>query len=191
MSGPQIRGASYEAMLAAVAKGNSAAFTELYNALAPRVHRFVVKSLKDVETANDIVHEAYIEVWRKARSYRGECSALTWILAIANNKVRDHLRRGQNKVIYTDEMPEIEDDRPMPFDHVQMDQYERLVRKVLPRLSLVHRQVVDLAYFQNLSIAAIAQIMDCPLNTVKTRMFFARKQLKALLAEEGLSGGTI
>jgi RNA polymerase sigma-70 factor, ECF subfamily len=191
MSGRQASDAGYEVMLAEVAKGSSAAFTELYNALAPRVHRFVVKSLKDKETANDIVHEAYIEVWRKAQTYRGECSALTWILAIANNKIRDHLRRSQNKVIYTDEIPEIEDERPMPFDHVRIDQYERLVHKVLPRLSLVHRQVVDLAYFQNLSIAAIAQIMDCPLNTVKTRMFFARKQLKVLLAEEGLSGVTI
>ncbi|HTS94450.1 MAG TPA: sigma-70 family RNA polymerase sigma factor [Stellaceae bacterium] len=180
-------------LLRDVAGGDKAAFEELYRLASHNVFRHLASSLADREAARDLTHDTFLEVWRKAATFKGECAALTWILTIATNKLRDHLRRSDGRLIFTDDEARLDSvsEPESQLESLSRSELQRLVQKVLPRLSAVHRQVIDLTSYHNLTVSEIARIMDCPENTVKTRMFFARQRLKALLAEEGVSKDTI
>jgi len=180
-------------LLREVAGGDKAAFEELYRLASHNVFRHLASSIADREAARDLTHDTFLEVCRKAATLKGESAALTWILTIATNKLRDHLRRNDGRLIFTDDEERLDSvsEPESQFESLSRGELQRLIQKVLPRLSPVHRQVIDLTSYHNLTVAEIARLMDCPENTVKTRMFFARQRLKALLAEEGVSKDTI
>ncbi len=172
--------------LAAIASGEEAAFTALYREMQPKMERYATGLLAgDGEAAADVIDEAFMDIWRSAGNYDGSGSAEGWIRRIVRNKAVDWIRKQKEKVgIGEGEQAEYEknadlDDTPEQAFEKKSEGDE--LKREMNRLSDEHREVLWLAYFEHKSVAEIAEIAGCPENTVKTRLFHARKQLKATL----------
>jgi RNA polymerase sigma-70 factor, ECF subfamily len=165
-------GSGEDELLRRIAHGDQAALERLYRDYYPRLSRFVLRITRDVELVREIINDVFLVVWRSACRFRGDSTASTWILGIAYRRALKSARR-QRPVPMLPEGAEPEaDDAP----HHGMD-----LDGSLARLSHEQRATVELAYYFGYSYREIAEIMNCPENTVKTRMFHARRTLKHLL----------
>lgn len=173
-------------LLKRIAEGDRDAFTELYKLFQPRLIKFCSRMLKnDIALAADIADEAMIEVWKSAGTFSGLSQPSTWIHYIARFRMIGYLRK--NKEVLQDdnfEQLNIEDTDLQPDDEMAVsERNEQLVRDI-GKLSDKHREVIELVYFRELSIRDISEMLDVSENTVKTRMFYARKHLKAIVSNE-------
>lgn len=172
--------------LAAVANGNDRALAALHRRHADKVFRFVLRHLRNEAIAEEIVNEAFIELWRKAGEFRGECAVSTWLLGVARNKAIDRLRRRSEEALDDATAMRIEDPSESAEEGLVRHERATLVRRLVETLSPIHREVVDLVYYQEQSVGEAARVLGVPEGTVKTRMFYARKQLARLAADVGL-----
>ena len=163
------------------------ALTARYNV---RVFRYVLRMVNDRTLAEDLVSETFFEVWRHANRFEQRAKVLTWILAIARHKAMGALR---HRRVHEDldEAHAVAD--PTENAEALWDKADRakVIRHCLAKLSESHREVLDLAYYHEQPIESVARIIGVPLNTVKTRMFYARKHLAGLLAEAGIDRAAI
>ena len=173
-------------LLRRIASGDESAFERFYRSQADRVYRFLRTRLQDATAAGEILNEVMLEVWRTAQRFEGRSRVQTWLLGIAHHRMVDHLRR--NRRHRGDALDEslADDDAPAAARLVNALQEGELLRRCLDRLSDVQRQVMHLAFFEELSYTEIARIVDCPEGTVKTRVFHARQALKRCLMESGM-----
>ncbi|MCR4333003.1 MAG: sigma-70 family RNA polymerase sigma factor [Sulfuricaulis sp.] len=169
-------------LLTRIASGNETALREFYQAFHGRVYAFAIKRLRDPADAADVLNEVMLEVWRSAARYEGRSRALTWVLGITHHKTIDNLRRRKNYP--QDELDvEIEDENsPTALDALAGAEDAAQLRRCLEGLSDAHRLIVHLAFFEDLPYEEIAKVADCPIGTVKTRMFHAKRRLKRCLA---------
>ena len=137
--------------------------------------------LGNTADAADILNEVMLEVWRHANRFEGRSRPLTWVLGIAHHKAIDQLRRRKEPHVDVDEV-DIPDDVPTAADALAGLEDAERVRQCVEKLSAAHRLVVHLAFYDDLSYPEIAVLADCPVGTVKTRMFHARQLLKRCLA---------
>ncbi|MGB6451271.1 MAG: sigma-70 family RNA polymerase sigma factor [Steroidobacteraceae bacterium] len=163
-----------------VARGDRQAFEELYRLYHPRLARFLSNMLRKPEIIEETVNDTLMAVWRRAASYGGRSKLSTWMFAIAYRKaLRARSRADEPLEEGADPRPS---DEAGPEQQLGRHQVREVLRRAMQRLSADHRTVVDLTYFHELGYQEIAQIMDCPVDTVKTRMFHARRYLKSSLA---------
>lgn len=175
-------------LLARIAKGDHEAVAALYHRLERPLFAFLVKTLRDREAAADVLNDTMLDVWRQAGRFEGKSSVATWIYAIAHHKAISWLRRRREVELNDEVAAEIPDDSPSAEARLADADVAVTIARLMERLSVDHRVVLQLAYFQEFSVSQIAEILDCPENTVKTRMFYARQRLKALLEAEGIEG---
>jgi RNA polymerase sigma-70 factor (ECF subfamily) len=165
-----------------IAGGDRRAFERLYEVYAPRIFRFAIRMVKEESKAEEVVNDVMFEVWKSAGTFAGRSKASTWILGIARFRALNAIR---GKKIETEEM---DAERPLadPGDDAgeQLDQAVRVhrIKEALDTLSPNHREVMELTFFQGCSYPEIAEIVGCPVGTVKTRMFHAKKKLEPVLA---------
>ena len=182
------KGCTDTILLKQIAEGDRDAFTELYKSYQPRLIKFCCRMLKnDVALAADMADEALIEVWKSAGSFSGLSLPSTWIHSIARYRMIGYLRK--NKEILQDddfEQLNLEDTDLLPEDEVIISERDRKIVDDLGKLSKKHREVIELVYFRELSIREISDMLKVSENTVKTRMFYARKHLKSLLENADL-----
>jgi RNA polymerase sigma-70 factor, ECF subfamily len=171
-----------EALIAAIAADDQRAMRTLYNRHRVRVFRFAIRLVGDAASAEDVVSEAFIEVWRQADRFERRSSVSTWIMSIARFKALS-VRRRRQEVDFDEKLAEtIADQSSTPEQAVlEMDRSAQL-RACLIQLSPDHREIVDLVYYHDKTIEEVAEIVGVPKNTVKTRMFYARRRLAQLLA---------
>ena len=157
------------------------AFETLYRAYHPRLTRFLMQMLRSPQLVEEVLNDTLLLVWRQPERYNGRSKVSTWIFAIAYRKGLKALRRRDEPV----EDPEAEQ-RASPDEGPEQQLGRRQAREALVgamgELSADHRAVVDLTYFHEFGYREIAELMDCPIDTVKTRMFHARRRLKTKLA---------
>jgi len=172
------QGTSDEALIRAIAAGDQRAMHALYVRHSVRVYRFVLRLSNDTSMADDLVSEIFIEVWRGARGFKAKSQVSTWLLAIARNKALSAMRARLDEQL-NDEMATA---IPDPADDAETtaNKHDRcaIVQHCLSKLSPIHREVLDLVYYHERSVDEVAQIVGVPVNTVKTRMFYARKRLR-------------
>ncbi len=179
--------ASDEALLALIAGRDKRALQSLYARHHLRVYRFALRFLNDEAAAEDTVSEVFIDVWRQAGRFEGRSQVTTWLLAIARNKALSLLRRRSAEEL-DDEVAEfIEDPSDNPEIAMQKTQRASVLQDCLTQLSPAHREIVDLVYYHEKTVEEVAEIIDVPTNTVKTRMFYARKRIGELMAAKGLN----
>jgi len=165
-----------------VARGDRQAFELLYREYFPRLARFLVKMTRRPDLVEEILNDTMMVVSQKAHTFDRSAKVSTWIFAIAYRKglraLRDmHQPTHQNH-------PELAGDGAAgPSEELMQLQLRKVLSEAVNALSVDHRAVVELTYFQGVGYREIAQIMDCPIDTVKTRMFHARRRLKALLPD--------
>lgn len=179
---------SDETLVALIAARDRNAMRDLFVRHNVRVFRFLLRSVGDAAAAEDLLNEVFIDVWRHAGQFEARSKVLTWILAIAHFKAAGLRRRRGFKHLDDDAAEAIEDPADNPESAVLKQSSCAAVRECLKQLSRDHRQILDLVYYHEQSIAQIARIIGVPENTVKTRAYYARKRVAQLLAERGVAG---
>lgn len=168
------------ALLNAIAGGDREAFDRLYRRYFKRIYPFVYRVTQRRDLIEEVLNDTMLTVWQKAGSFAGRSRVSTWIFGIAYHKALKAATRGRPQA-YLDDL----DPDEMP-DQGHRDQIESIALKdqigrALSGLSAEQRAVVELTYYHGYSYQEIAQIVDCPLGTVKTRMRSARARLRVIL----------
>lgn len=180
---------SDEVLIGRIASGDRLAMQVLYARHHVRVFRFVVRLVRDESAAEDLISEVFLDVWRQADRFEGRSAVSTWMLAIARFKALSALRRRPDAALDEDTAAAIEDPSDDPGMSLEKKDKSALIRTCLTGLSADHREIIDLVYYHEKSVEEVAQIIGIPENTVKTRMFYARKRLAELLKAAGVERG--
>jgi RNA polymerase sigma-70 factor (ECF subfamily) len=163
-----------------VARGDLRAFEALYRLYHPRLTRFLLNILRRPQLVEEVLNDTMMVLWRRADSYNHASKVSTWIFAIGYRKALKALRKLDEPIV-----DEHADARACPDagpeQHLGHRQINAVLTSAMCALSPDHRAVVDLTYFHEMDYREIAEIMDCPVDTVKTRMFYARRHLKNML----------
>ena len=186
-SSPTARENSDEALIEKIASGNRLAMQVLFARHHARVYRFVLRLVGNDALAEDVTSEVFLSVWRQAHRFEARSAVTTWLLAIARYKALAELRRRPEGLC--DQGPEETGDlTDHPEAVFEIKHRGEILRRCLTRLSREHREIIDLVYYHEKSVQEAAEIVGVPGNTVKTRMFYARRKLSELLAAEGIVG---
>jgi RNA polymerase sigma-70 factor (ECF subfamily) len=174
--------ASDEVLLGAIGRGDRAAMSVLFRCHQTRVYRFILRMVRDRALAEDVLSDAFLDVWQHADRFAGRSTVSTWLLGIARHKALT--ARGARRVEQLDEEVALAIPDPAPDPERALAENDRaaLLRRSLDAMTPEHREIIDLVYIQGKSISEIAGLLHIPPNTVKTRMFYARKRLAALVA---------
>lgn len=178
------------ALLQAIGRGESKALELLFTRHNVRVFRFLMRIVANQATAEELMNEVFLAAWQGASRYEGKSEATTWLLSIAHNKAVSSLRK-KREMTGIDETAagEVADDDDTPEVAVQKEDKARAMRAAIAELSPDHREILDLVYYQERSVAEVAEVLSIPENTVKTRMFYARKKLSERLKAHGIDRG--
>jgi RNA polymerase sigma-70 factor (ECF subfamily) len=174
-------------LMARVAEGDQQAFAEVYDATSRTVFGIVLRVLRDRAQAEEVTQEVYVDAWRQARRFDGERgSATSWLNTIAHRKAVDRVRSVERAAARDQQHFEHETRAPEPdvSDLVIARDDGRRVRDALQRLPEVQRTALELAYFDGRSQREVAEYLEVPLGTVKTRIRDAMKRLRTYLREE-------
>jgi RNA polymerase sigma-70 factor, ECF subfamily len=178
-------------LIRSIAAGDKQAMRILFIRHNVRVFRFLVRLVGDKSAAEDLVSEVFLDVWRQAGRFQGRSQVTTWLLALARNKALSALRRRSTEELDEEAVAAIEDPQDNPEAAIQNRQTSEILLNCLTKLSPPHREIIDLVYYHEKSIDEVAEITGVPQNTVKTRMFYARKRIGELMAAEGLDRAII
>lgn len=175
--------AEARSLLKRVAVKDRVAFEKLFKRFHPLLFRYLTRMMRRPEMVEEVVNDTMFVVWEKAGQFEGRSKVSTWITGIAylkGIKALDRLRRipDQQADAY-----EESDDIAESVNLISRLGIEQWVHSGLDKISPDQRSVVELTYFFGYSYQEIAEVMDCPVNTVKTRMFHARRRLAKLLPE--------
>jgi RNA polymerase sigma factor (sigma-70 family) len=166
-----------------IAGGDMRAFEALYRAYHPRVMRFLSLLTPRRTIVEESLNDTMLAVWRRAHTYNRQSKLSTWIFAIAYRTACKAMR-WQDAPVEDLEPDEQASDAVDPERQSSDRETQAALMRALANLSHEQRNVLVLTYFHDLPYAEIAQIMDCPVDTVKTRMFHGRRRLRALLTGE-------
>ncbi|MEA2907150.1 MAG: polymerase sigma-70 factor, subfamily [Alphaproteobacteria bacterium] len=180
---------SDEVLIGRIASGDRLAMQVLFARHHVRVYRFVLRLVRDQSSAEDLISEVFLDVWRQAGRFEGRSAVSTWLLAIARFKALSALRRKPDEVLDEDAAAAIEDPGDDPEAVLAKKDKSAIIRKCLEGLSVEHREIIDLVYYHEKSVEEVAEIVGIPANTVKTRMFYARRKLAELLKAAGMERG--
>jgi RNA polymerase sigma-70 factor (ECF subfamily) len=175
-----------DVLIESIGKGDRRAMVSLFIRHNVRIHRFVMRLTGKTSIAEDVVSEVFLDIWRGAAEFSGRSNVSTWLLGIARNKTMSVLRRRTETPLDYDAALDLVDDMDDP--EVVADRASRgaVVRRCLMRLPPPLREVVDLIYYHEKTVAEVAEIVGIPPGTVKTRMFHARSRLQELLESAGV-----
>ena len=180
---------SDEELIGRIASGDRLAMQVLFARHHVRMYRFVLRLVRNEATAEDLISEVFLDVWRQAGKFEGRSAVSTWMLSIARFKALSALRRRPEAELDDETAERIEDEADDPETALAKKDKGALLRKALSGLSTEHREIIDLVYYHEKSVEEVAGIVGIPAATVKTRMFYARKKLSELLKEQGIDRG--
>ncbi len=173
-----------------IAEGDCDAFKEFYGLYYRRLFAYLTKLLSQQQTVEEVFNDVMFEVWRQAKNFRRESKVATWVFGIAHNIALNTLRTQRARVMVDlEDADETQDAEVSTHALVEQGNLMEKIRGAMMRLSDEHRAVIELTFYHGFSYAEIARIVNCPVNTVKTRMFHARSQLRQLLSKMGLQKG--
>lgn len=164
------------------------AFEQLYRIYHPRLSRFLINMLRRPHLVEEALNDTLMVVWKRPESFNGTSKVSTWIFAIAYRTALKARSRHDEPIedLEADSRASLE---LGPEQQLGQRQTQAILSAAMGQLSAEHRAVVDLTYFHEAGYREIAEILDCPVGTVKTRMLHARRRLKTLLADQfGVEG---
>jgi RNA polymerase sigma-70 factor (ECF subfamily) len=165
-----------------ISDGDEEAFRELYDLTHKKVYFYLYRLVRGKQMAEDVLVEVYTEVWRCAGKFRGNSAVTTWIMGIARNlamnelgKVKKHDNIEDFPNLSNGVMPD-----PEPMDR------QRLLKEAMIKLPIKHREILDLVFFHDLTYPEVSRMLEIPVNTVKTRVHYAKETLKNALSSMGV-----
>ncbi len=170
------------ALIRRMASGDENAMREVYATYGQRLYAYALRLTNDPATAEDVTQETLVIAWRTANQFRGEGRLIAWLLGIVHHSAMKSLRHVSQPL--EDVIPA---GNASPEEQAQAEDMKRWVRKGLQDLSTEHRAVLELVFYQGLTLNEVAEICNCPLGTVKSRLSYARQHLRGVLSrsEEG------
>nr|WP_315383590.1 sigma-70 family RNA polymerase sigma factor [uncultured Sphingomonas sp.] len=170
-------------LVAAVRARDLRAFEQLYRRYQPRLTRFVGTLLRSPGLVEEVVNDTLMVLWQKASDFTGASRLSTWLFAIAYRKA---VRARAREPLAADGEAVLAElaDGSAADTGLARDRTRQALQRAMGVLSADHRAVVDLTYFHEIGYREIAEILGCPVDTVKTRMFHARRQLRRAMAGE-------
>ena len=177
---------SDDMLLESIADGNRTSMHILYCRHNVRVYRFILRIVRDATTAEDLVSQVFLDVWRTAGQFQGRSQVSTWLLSIARFKALTAMRQRRFEDIDQEDVRQIPDGNDTPETSLDRSDTSAILRACVQKLSPAHREIITLVYYHEKSVEEVGQIIGIPQSTVKTRMFYARKQLAELLKGGGV-----
>src|ERR1700730_13291513 len=182
---------SDELLLKRVAEGNKAAMHIMFARHRVRVFRFIRGMVRNEAIADDLVSQVFLDVWRSANRFESRARVSTWLLSIARFKALSSLRERSYENIDQDDVVGIVDAADTPEVALDRKETNAILRACIDQLSPAHREIIDLIYYHEQSIAEASVIVGIPHATVKSPMFYARKQLTRILASAGFEAPAV
>ena len=176
-------------LLRRVAAKDRKAFEALYHLYYRRLFGYLLKITRRAELVEEVLNDVMLAIWKGAASFDGRSRPSTWIFGIAYHKALKGLARQPQE-------PGEETERPEPVDREEPEslavrrELATVLGRALGALPPDQRAVVELTYYYGLAYQEISEIVGCPVNTVKTRMFHARRRLREMLPGLGVSSHT-
>jgi RNA polymerase sigma-70 factor (ECF subfamily) len=170
-----------EILVERIAAGKKLAMQALFARHRTSVYRWLLRLVSNETLADDLLSEVFLDVWRQAGRFECRSSVSTWLMSIARHKALSARRCRTEAQFYEKIGATVADPADDPEVALQEKDRDELLRRALTRLSPERRQVIDLVYYHEKSVDEVAQILDVPPATVKTRMFYARKKLAELV----------
>jgi RNA polymerase sigma-70 factor, ECF subfamily len=172
---------SDEILVKQIAAGSKPAMQALFARHRTYVYRWLLRFVSNETLAEDLLSEVFLDVWRQASRFQCRSSVSTWLMSIARHKALSARRRRTDAELDEKIEATVADPANDPEAALQEKDRAEVLRRALIRLSSEHREVIDLVYYHEKSVDEVAHILDVPPATVKTRMFYARKKLAALV----------
>jgi RNA polymerase sigma-70 factor (ECF subfamily) len=167
--------------IAAVARGDRRALDHLYREYAPRIFRFALRLTHNATSAEEVANDVMLEVWKSARHYERRSLPSTWILGIARHRALNAIRGRHLSLAPLDGAAEVADSAPDAATELDQAALRVQLTAAMNRLPAEQREVLELTFMEGLSCAEAAKVVHCPENTVKTRVYYAKKKLEPLL----------
>jgi len=159
--------------------GDDDAVRDLYALHGQRLYAYALRLTNDPATAEDVTQNTLVTAWRTARTFRGEGRLIAWLLGIVHHTAMKAIRSTPQ---FLDEAEEtIPETLPTPEEQAQVKEEKRWVRDGLQSLSPEHRAVLELIFYQGLSLNEAADVLKIPVGTVKSRLSYARQHLRGVL----------
>ena len=161
--------------------GDDDAVRDLYAQYGQRLYAYALRLTDDPATAEDVTQNTLVTAWRTAHTFRAEGRLIAWLLGIVHHTAMKSIR---NRANYLDDVAEetIREEQPSPEEQAQVKDERSWVRQGMQSLSPEHRAVLELIFYQELTLNEVAQVLDVPLGTVKSRLSYARTHLRGVLA---------
>jgi len=176
-------------LVARMADGDQSALRELMRRNRGRLQRFVTRLLNDRDQIDDVVNDTFMAAWRQAAKFERRASVATWLLAIAKNRAlsmrQEHRRR--EEALDDDYAATLVDHRDTPDMVLEQRDGAKVLRRLTAELPVHQAQLINLVYYHGKSVREVAAIFGIPDNTVKSRMFLARRRLATLLSAAGIN----
>jgi RNA polymerase sigma-70 factor (ECF subfamily) len=176
-----------ERLIARAAAGDAAAFRELYERHRTDVARLVYRMLGNRSDFEDVIQEVFVQVYKSLKDFRGQAKFSTWLHRVTVNVVLMHRRSARSRPVFADEPPGdglLRSDDIRPDDDAERRERVRAFGRLLDRLADKKRIVFVLHELEGISPGEIARIVGAPVLTVRTRLFYARRELEGMLRDE-------
>jgi len=176
-----------EALVRRAAAGDAEAFRALFVRHRSDVARLVYRMLNAPADLEDVVQEVFVQVFRSLKDFRGQSKLSTWLHRVTVNVVLMHRRSARSRPVLTEEVPNdlvADDGQTLPDEDAERRERMRAFQRILGKLADKKRVVFVLHELEGMTPAEIAEIVDAPVLTVRTRLFYARRELEAMLGEE-------
>ena len=173
-------------LLHQIAGGDEGALAELYQRYGKPLYNYLLRLVHEPTVAEDLLQEVLVAVWRGAHRFQGRAKVATWLYRIAHNQAVSWLRQIQKEPGQT-ELGELTNGHDL-VEQAMENWRAAQVRRALDQLPARHRAVLELTFFHGFSYAEVAEIVGCPVGTVKSRMSHARRYLSEALQKMGVEG---
>ena len=177
----------HESLLARAASGDRAAFHDVYVRHRSDVARLVFRMLGQRPDAEDVIQEVFFQVFRSLKDFRGQSKFTTWLHRVTVNVVLMHRRAAKSRPVFADEPiedGEINAQTALPDEDFARRERMRAFSRLLDRLAEKKRVVFILHELEGMAPAEIAKVVGAPVLTVRTRLFYARREIEEMLSEE-------
>ena len=169
-----------------ISKGNQQAFALLYQRHSKKLFGYAFHILKNRQTAEDVLQETFLTIWQKANTYRGERRVIAWLFGITHNLALKNYHQKQ-----TDSIPETyPTSQNLEYQitkQILTEQNKQILEQALQQLTVEHRTILQLVFYEKMSMNEVSQICQIPLGTVKSRLNYAKLALKGVITREGIT----
>lgn len=173
-------------LLRRITEGDEDALRSLYSAYGQRMYAYALRLTDDPTSADEALQESLVAVWQGAGRFRGEGRVIAWLLGIVHHKAMNLLRRKPTTSLDDESLTALPDREPEPEHQAIAADQQRRLRNGLNHLSLEHRTVLELVFYQGLNLEEAAEVTGCPVGTIKSRLNYAKTSLRGILTRGGL-----